>query len=116
MTQGTDQPDWIYTLAEKVGAALFVNGNGDEAQRLVLELSNGRYGGGWSRNPACDAIDRVLRAELAAAAKVLADVLAYLEYCEQTGDFPMNPGVGEVDVEYRMLMNATELRRLRAGK
>lgn len=46
--------------ARKIADQLFVNGNGDRAKRLVLELESGRDGGGWGEQPVIDIIKRVL--------------------------------------------------------
>ena len=46
------------TIAEE----LFRNGFGEEAKRLVLELDDGRDGGGWSKKAAIDRIEAALRA------------------------------------------------------
>lgn len=49
-------------LADDIIDALFVNGSGEEAQRLVLTVDTPmrRDLGGWGRLPARDAILRVL--------------------------------------------------------
>ena len=36
-------------IAKQIADELFKNGAGDEAKRLVLELENGRDGGGWGK-------------------------------------------------------------------
>lgn len=47
-------------IAERIAAVLFRDGCNNEAQRLVLEMADGRDGGGWGRGPAVDAIEEVL--------------------------------------------------------
>jgi hypothetical protein len=42
--------------ARKIVADLFVNGNGDEAHRLVLMTADGRDLGGWCRQSVVDRI------------------------------------------------------------
>lgn len=37
-----------WKLAKLVARTLFTNGSGERAARLVLELSDGRDGGGWN--------------------------------------------------------------------
>lgn len=46
--------------AERAAAALFVNGMGAHADRLVLELAGGEDGGGWIESSVADQIERVL--------------------------------------------------------
>lgn len=53
-------------VADEIVASLFMNGAGQAARRLVLELDDGRNGGGWSAGPVKDVIVRVL---LSGAAK-----------------------------------------------
>lgn len=48
-------------LAEHVVDTLCCNGAGERASRLVLELPDGRDGGGWGRLAAIDAVAKVLR-------------------------------------------------------
>lgn len=43
-------------LARRITKKLFVNGFGDQATRLVLELENGRDGGGWCEEAVVDVI------------------------------------------------------------
>jgi hypothetical protein len=43
-------------LARAIQQALFTNGNEDVARRLVLELADGKDGGGWSAEGAYSAI------------------------------------------------------------
>jgi hypothetical protein len=38
----------LQELAERIAKHLFTNGTGERAERLVLEMRNGRDGGGWS--------------------------------------------------------------------
>jgi len=45
---------------------LFTNGFGDKAQRLVLEMEDGRDGGGLSRAPIIDRIEAALLAHVKA--------------------------------------------------
>jgi hypothetical protein len=48
-------------LAEEITDRLFTNGANEKARRLVLELKDGRNGGGWGREPVRDMILDVLR-------------------------------------------------------
>ena len=50
----------VEEMARAIAADLFTNGDGSRARRLVLELPNGRDGGGWSEAPAADRIARTL--------------------------------------------------------
>jgi hypothetical protein len=50
-------------IAQKITNYLFRNGDGEQADRLVLELPTHRGGGGWGRKPAEDAIARILLKE-----------------------------------------------------
>lgn len=43
-------------IANEIVEKLFINGTGQKAQRLVLELENGKGGGGWSKGPVRDVI------------------------------------------------------------
>ena len=54
----------IEKLADEIVKALFINGAGKEAKRLVLELPNGKDGGGWSQAGARGAIAAQLRVHL----------------------------------------------------
>lgn len=47
-------------LAEKIVAALFVNGQGQEAERLVLVSAENSDLGGWGRKPAVCQVDRAI--------------------------------------------------------
>lgn len=47
-------------LAEKIAEQLFMNGMGEEANRLVLELPGKRDGGGWCKQAVVDVIMSVL--------------------------------------------------------
>ncbi len=47
-------------LAKKIADALFTNGAGETAKRLVLELEEKRTGGGWCRSAVIDSIEEVL--------------------------------------------------------
>ena len=47
-------------VAESIVDDLMTNGNGDKADRLVLELPDGRDGGGWSRSAAIDRVAKIL--------------------------------------------------------
>jgi hypothetical protein len=57
-----------YEIADDVIKALFTNGAGQTASRLVLELENGRNGGGWGYRPARDFIVDVIEKHIARAA------------------------------------------------
>lgn len=48
-------------LADEIAEYLFTNGSGQKAVRLVLELNNGKNGGGWSKEPARDAIASIIK-------------------------------------------------------
>jgi hypothetical protein len=52
------------TVARKIVDELFTNGDGQQAERLMMILPGGRDGGGWGRRPAQDKIERILRAAL----------------------------------------------------
>lgn len=47
-------------IAERIRDAIMTNGNGDEAERLVLELPGGRDGGGWGREALAKQIEAIL--------------------------------------------------------
>jgi hypothetical protein len=47
-------------VAERITNKLFVNGEGQKAERLVLELPGKRDGGGWCWSAVCDVIEREL--------------------------------------------------------
>lgn len=49
-------------LAATIADDLFTNGNGDEADHLVLELPNGRNGGGWCKSAVAGRIERAMNA------------------------------------------------------
>jgi hypothetical protein len=49
-------------LAEKIAEALFVNGQGERAERLML-VKGGRDLGGWGYEPAIDQITKVILGE-----------------------------------------------------
>lgn len=50
----------VRALAESIARGLFTNGFGEHAGRLVLELDDGRNGGGWSELAVADAIEKKL--------------------------------------------------------
>ncbi len=52
-------------IADDVIEALFTNGNNQKARRLVLELENGRDGGGWAKFAARDHIIDIIDRHLA---------------------------------------------------
>lgn len=43
-------------VSKKIVDELFVNGAGQQADRLMLVLTNGKDGGGWAKNAARDII------------------------------------------------------------
>ncbi len=47
---------WKELLAEEIVEELFKNGAGQKAKRLVLELENGKDGGGWGKRAVSDVI------------------------------------------------------------
>lgn len=49
-------------LAEEIADELFVNGTGEQAGRLVLELHNMRNGGGWCKGVVKAKIEEILLA------------------------------------------------------
>lgn len=49
-------------LAAKIADDLFTNGCDEKAERLVLELPNGRDGGGWCKQAVADRILQALNA------------------------------------------------------
>jgi hypothetical protein len=54
-----------FELAQAVAKRLFTNGSGEVADRLVLTVDKPRRDlGGWSRRPAVDQIEEVLRLNL----------------------------------------------------
>jgi hypothetical protein len=53
--------DELRKLAELIAGDLFVNGNNEQAERLKIELDEGRYGGGWSREAVIDRVLRILQ-------------------------------------------------------
>lgn len=65
-----DRPD---DLVERIVEALFTNGSGDRARRLVLTAADGRDLGGWSETGAAACVRAVLvDADTAAARKARA--------------------------------------------
>ena len=48
------------SLAVLIAGTLFINGSGQEAIRLRLELPDGEYGGGWGQQPVIDLITEIL--------------------------------------------------------
>ena len=59
MTTITDEQSTA--LAERIARVLFRNGLGHRARRLVLELENGKDGGGWCKQAVIDQIEKILR-------------------------------------------------------
>ena len=51
----------IDKIAQEIADDLFTNGFGEKASRLVLELADGRDGGGWGKKPAIDRIKDILK-------------------------------------------------------
>jgi len=51
-------------LAQLIANRLFTNGMGEEAHRLVLELTGKRDGGGWCKQAVVDQIEDALQAQL----------------------------------------------------
>jgi len=51
------------SLAVRIAGELFINGAGEEAQRLVLELPTGGNGGGWCQKAVIDRVEAILREE-----------------------------------------------------
>jgi len=47
-------------LAKEIAGKLFQNGAGQQARRLILELRDGKDGGGWSEKAVSDLIERHL--------------------------------------------------------
>jgi hypothetical protein len=47
-------------VAEKIARRLFVNGHGQHAKRLVLELPGDRDGGGWAESAVADQVEKIL--------------------------------------------------------
>lgn len=48
-------------IADAIGEELFINGAGEKAKRLVLELEDGSNGGGWGKKPMIDIILKHLK-------------------------------------------------------
>ena len=48
-------------LAERITRKLFVSGQGERAERLVLELPGKRNGGGWCQGAVRDQIEKILK-------------------------------------------------------
>jgi len=48
-------------IAERIVDYLFVNGQGQQAERLVLTSCEGKNLGGWSRGPVRDIIVKAIR-------------------------------------------------------
>lgn len=48
-------------LAKQITDELFTNGIGERAKRLVLELEDGKDGGGWCKEAVEDVIERILK-------------------------------------------------------
>ena len=53
-------PETSLVLARKIVNRLFVNGQGQNAKRLVLELADNSNGGGWCVGAAVEAVRQVL--------------------------------------------------------
>ena len=49
-------------VATKIAEELFIGGMQQEAQRLVLEIEAGKFGGGWCKSAVIDLIERHLKA------------------------------------------------------
>ena len=49
------------TIAKKIADELFTNGSNEKAKRLVLELENGKDGGGWCKGAVIDIIKKHLK-------------------------------------------------------
>jgi len=47
-------------MQRKYANALFVNGVGQRAERLILELPDRSDGGGWCENPVISVIESIL--------------------------------------------------------
>lgn len=47
-------------VAEQIAADLFENGAGQHAKRLVIELPDGRDGGGWCEGAVVDRVAKIL--------------------------------------------------------
>jgi len=75
-------------LAERIAKRLFVNGCGEHAKRLVLELDNGRDGGGWCESAVRDQV-----------AAELAGIGAVLDAARRVVANPAWAGVCDEDVE-----------------
>lgn len=62
------QPDGLridtQSVAREIADDLFRNGGGQVAERLVLELPDGREGGGWCHSAAIDRIATILQASI----------------------------------------------------
>jgi hypothetical protein len=56
-------------IAVEIVDFLFVNGAGQKADRLVLELPGKKDGGGWSKGPAIDRIEELLKKRFSKCAK-----------------------------------------------
>ena len=50
VTEKGNTMDTIREIAEAIADSLMTNGNEERAERLVLELPDGRDGGGWCRS------------------------------------------------------------------
>ena len=50
--QDSERAQTANEIADRIVAALFVNGFGEQAERLVLQSHDGRDQGGWSRHGA----------------------------------------------------------------
>jgi hypothetical protein len=53
--------DSLDAAVNEIVERLFTNGAKETARRLVLELENGRNGGGWGKEPVRDLILDVLK-------------------------------------------------------
>jgi len=62
-------------LSERIAKELMTNGAGEEAQRLVLELPDGRDGGGWCKQSVIDTIETILQADFERVIKGFGDTL-----------------------------------------
>ncbi len=54
-----------YEIADEVIKTLFTNGAGEKASRIVLELEDGRDGGGWAERPARVHVAEVIEKHIA---------------------------------------------------
>jgi hypothetical protein len=104
-------------IAEQIAAELFVNGSGEKARRLVLELEDGRNGGGWCKEAivdrVADAIER-LTAEREAALTLIRGLSKRIEREAEHGSWLPDHACAECAPHSEILRDGFRCYRHRA--